>query len=167
MGCRAYGNHTVQWGSLKKVNNKYSVRRLARSLLPIADAIPDHLWEGLPMSEKLSLNDESYLCLLCLKNSTERIAKLYMTYIQLRTSSGQSSPILLAMLGMLCAKTQRLQRHLSEKWPVYMTDKKWHDPDEQMMRLRGLSAESQEALEQICATEMRMLQLVGMMINRS
>ena len=119
------------------------------------------------MSEKLSLNDEAYLCLLCLKNSTERIARLYMAYIQLRTSVGQSPPVLFAMLGMLCTKIQGLQSSLSTKWPTYMTDKKWHDPDEQVAHLSALSTDSQEELEQICGTEMRMLQLVGMMINRS
>ncbi len=114
------------------------------------------------MSEKLSLNDEAYLCLLCLKNSTERITRLYMAYIQLRTGIGHSPPILFAMLWVLFKKIRGLQSRLSEKWPAYMIDKKWHEPHEQMMHLHGLSVESQDALEQICANEMRMLQLVSM-----
>ncbi|MGB1270943.1 MAG: hypothetical protein ACPG5T_02590, partial [Endozoicomonas sp.] len=32
----------------------------------------------------LSCRQESYLCLLCIRDSTERVANLYFSYIQLR-----------------------------------------------------------------------------------
>ena len=119
------------------------------------------------MSGKLTLKDEAYLCLLCLRNSTERIVKLYVTYIQLRSITGDTPPVLMAMLAALCSKREGLQKKLTQSWPDYMQEEKWHDQEEQAERLNELSDETQEELQQICATEMKMLQLVYIMMNRN
>ncbi len=119
------------------------------------------------MSSQLSLRDEAYLCLLCLKNSTERIARLYWTYIQLRSITKDAPPVLMAMLGVLCSKQEGLQQKLKRSWPEYMQEKKWHDLDEQTARLNDLSSETKEELQQICSTEIKMLQLVYIMLNQN
>ncbi|WP_263081654.1 hypothetical protein [Endozoicomonas sp. Mp262] len=118
------------------------------------------------MGSPLSLKDEAYLCMLCLKNSLDRIVRLYWTYIQLRSATGDAPPILFAMLTVLCTKRERLEKKLNLSWPDYMQDRKWHDQEEQMANLKGLSHETQEELQQICATELKLLQLVCLMINR-
>lgn len=117
------------------------------------------------MNGKLSLKDEAYLCLLCLRNSTERIITLYICYIQLRSINGDFPSILMTMLMVLCLKQQGLQKKLAQSWPEYMVEKKWHSMEEQTARLSNLSEETQMELQQICNTEAQLLQLVYTMIK--
>lgn len=115
----------------------------------------------------LSCRDESYLCLLCIRDSTERIANLYFSYIQLRhTLSAQVPPLLLAMMMLLQEKRNGLEDKLREHYPDYMAAGKWHDRDEQSRSLACLSEDSREDLQKICVTEMRMLLLVSEMMGR-
>ncbi len=117
--------------------------------------------------QRLSFRDECYLCLLCLRDSTERIAKLYWRYIQMRqTLSSEVSPILITMLAVLISKQQGLQKKLVSTYEDDMIRMKWHAPDEQNARLACLSDESQNDLQKICATEMRMILLLDQMMKR-
>ena len=110
--------------------------------------------------------EEAYLSLLCLRDSTQRIANLYWTYIELRTLTGQAPPILLIMLNVLCEKQQGLQDKLEESFPEAMAEEKWHDQNEQVGHLSDLSEETQQDLQKICATEMQMILLVSAMMQR-
>ena len=119
--------------------------------------------KGYLMGSKLTSKDEAYLSLLCLKNSTERIAKLYTTYIQIRSITGSPPPMLMAMLHILCSKREGIQRKLAGSWPDYMQNKKWHAYEEQSAKIRDLTDETQQKLEQIFNTEILMLELVYIM----
>ncbi|MDP0561636.1 MAG: hypothetical protein QS721_04605 [Candidatus Endonucleobacter sp. (ex Gigantidas childressi)] len=118
------------------------------------------------MSTKLSFKDEAYLCLLCLKNSTERMVKWYVMYIQLRSIVGDIPPLLIAVLASLCTKTKGLQKKLIQSWPNYMQEEKWHDQKDQAVLLNDLSNETQEELRQVCIAEMKLLQLIYIMTNK-
>ena len=114
----------------------------------------------------LSLQDESYLCLLCLRDSTQRIAHLYLTYIQLRQRYSHEAPMVLyTVLWILCEKRAGLESKLQEHYPHYMSQGKWHDSEEQHEQLRNLSQESREDLHQICSTEMKLLALISEMMK--
>ncbi|WOG27758.1 hypothetical protein [Endozoicomonas sp. 8E] len=110
--------------------------------------------------------EEAYLSLLCLRNSTFRIAQLYWTYIKLRSLTGQAPPILIIMLSVLWEKQQGLHNRLVAAYPEDMAAEKWHGQDEMNDRLGDMSRETQEDLQKICQTEMQMLQLVGMMMKQ-
>ncbi len=110
--------------------------------------------------------EEAYLSLLCLRDSTQRIANLYWTFIELRTLTGQAPPILLIMLNVLCEKRQGLQDNLVISFPQSMADEKWHDQNEQVSHLSELSEETQQDLQKICAMEMQMMLLVSAMMRR-
>ncbi|MRI33198.1 hypothetical protein EOPP23_09400 [Endozoicomonas sp. OPT23] len=110
--------------------------------------------------------EEAYLSLLCLRDSTQRIANLYWTYIELRALTGQAPPILLIMLSKLCEKQQGLQDKLVNSFPEDMAAEKWHDQNEQVSNLSHLSEETQQDLQKICATEMQMMLLVSAMMQR-
>ncbi|MGI9274832.1 MAG: hypothetical protein ACR2PT_08295 [Endozoicomonas sp.] len=113
----------------------------------------------------MSHQEETYLCLLCLRDSTARIARLYWTYINLRFLYGDVPPVLLMMLSVLCDKRQGLHQRLKTNFPEYMAAKKWHGQEEQNHHLGEMSDESQADLKQICTTEMRMLQLISVMME--
>ena len=116
---------------------------------------------------KMSQQDESYLCLLCLKGSTERIAHLYLTYIKLRQNySHEVPPVLFTVLMILYDKRQGLMDKLEEHYSSYMTDGKWHDAEEQNTRFGDMTQESREDLQQICSTEMRLLMLITEMMKQ-
>lgn len=117
------------------------------------------------MDSQLSIKDEAYLCLLCLKSSLERIIGLYWIYIQLRSIAGRLSPLPLAMVAVLGAKQAGLEKKLCQSWPDYMQNRRWHQPQEQIAQVRSLSPESQSELGRVCATELKMFQLVSMMIH--
>ncbi|WP_062260601.1 hypothetical protein [Endozoicomonas arenosclerae] len=110
--------------------------------------------------------EEAYLALLCLRNSTFRIAQLYWTYIKLRSLTGQAPPILIIMLSTLWEKQQNLHDKLLAAYPEDMASEKWHGLEEMNDRLGDMSIETQEDLQRICQTEMQMLQLVGMMMKQ-
>ncbi|PJE78630.1 hypothetical protein CI610_02419 [invertebrate metagenome] len=114
----------------------------------------------------MSHNDESYLCLLCLRNSTERIARLYWCYIQMRTQSGDLPVMLPAMLLVLCQKREKLHQTLLTRWPEYMENGKWHGEDTMTRNLSRLSTDSQEDLHRISETELKMLYLVNTMMRQ-
>lgn len=119
------------------------------------------------MTGKMSLQDESYLCLLCLKDSTERIAQLYLTYIQLRQNySHEVPPILFTVLIALHDKRQGLIEKLEDHYPSYMAARKWHDAEEQSAQLGNMTQESRDDLQQICSTEMRLLLLITEMMKQ-
>ena len=118
------------------------------------------------MSTKLSFKDEAYLCLLCVKNSTERMVKWYVTYIHLRSVIGDISPVLIAALASLHTTATGLQKKLIKLWPSYMQEEKWHNQKEQAARLHNISNDSQEELRQVCITEIKLFQLVYIMINK-
>ena len=109
--------------------------------------------------------EETYLCLLCLRDSTARIAQLYWTYINLRSIYGDVPPVLLMLLSVLCEKQSGLQQRLLEHFPEFMAAQKWHGQEEQGAHLGEMSDESQADLEQICTTELRMLQLISTMLQ--
>ena len=111
-------------------------------------------------------NEEAYLCLLCLRDSTKRIAQLYWTYINLRTLSGPVPTILIVMLSVLCEKQEGLHKHLIDTFPENMKQKKWHNQSEQNAKLVEMTTETQQELQQICATEMTMILLIGKMMER-
>ena len=116
--------------------------------------------------ERLSPQDEAYLCLLCLKDSTERIAQLYLTYIKLRQNySYEVPPVLFAVLLTLHDKRKGLLEKLEKHYPEYMIAGKWHDAEEQNTRLGNITQESRDDLHQICATEMRLLMLITEMMK--
>ena len=116
---------------------------------------------------KMSLMDESYFCLLCLHDSTERIVKLYYTYIQFRQLlTGEAPPVLVTMLLVLQEKKNGLHDRLLSVYPSYMASGKWHDQGEQIGNIDCLSDESRTDLQQICATEMKLLLLVSEMMRR-
>ena len=112
------------------------------------------------MSNKLVASDEAYLCILCLRNSTERIIKLYLSYMKLRSLTGGVQPVLVGMLMVLHGKFSGLQEKLVRSWPEYTKEKKWHNIDEQMEKLTDLSEDTQQELQQICSTEAQLLQVV-------
>ena len=117
-------------------------------------------------SQQMSRQDETYLCLLSLRDSTGRIAHLYYSYIQLRQAiSGEAPPVLITMLLVLQQKKEGLHQQLLEAFPEYMASGKWHDQNEQINHLNYLSAESREDLQQICSTEMRLLLLISSMMK--
>ena len=118
-------------------------------------------------SWQMSLHDESYLCLLSLRDSTGRIARLYYSYIQLRLAiAGKAPPaVLLSMLLVLQQKRENLHQQLLDNYPEYMAEARWHDQDEQIARLVNLSEESRTDLQQICTTEMKLLLLISEMIK--
>ena len=118
-------------------------------------------------SRQMSLYDESYLCLLSLRDSTGRIARLYYSYIQLRQMiAGEAPPVLITMLLVLQKKKENLHRKLLDSYPDYMTRKRWHNQDEQVAQLAHLSEESRADLQQICSTEMKLLVLISEMDER-
>jgi hypothetical protein len=110
--------------------------------------------------------EEAYLALLCLRNSTVRIAQLYWTYIKLRSLTGQAPPILIIMLSVLWEKQQGLHDNLVSSFPEDMAAKKWHAQDEMTDHLADMSEETQADLQKICSTEMQMLQLVSLMMRQ-
>ena len=114
----------------------------------------------------MSHNEEAYLCLLCLRDSTQRIARLYWTYINLRGLSGPVPPVLIVMLNILNEKQQGLHQHLIDSFPDNMEQKKWHDQEEQSAKLSEMTTETQQELQQICTTEMTMIMLIGQMMER-
>ncbi|WP_157673429.1 hypothetical protein [Endozoicomonas ascidiicola] len=115
----------------------------------------------------MPIEDESYLCLLCLRNSTERIAMLYFTYIRLRQQvSGDTPTVLIGMLLVLQEKRNSLQEKLESHYPEKMAAGLWHDSSEQMSKLDFLSDESRESLQQICISEIKMVVLISEMANR-
>ena len=79
---------------------------------------------------------------------------------------GNAPPILIAVLSALCAKSKGLQQKLIRSWPEYMQDYKWHCHDEQAVKIQYLSNENKEDLHQICATEIKLLQVVYLMISK-
>lgn len=116
---------------------------------------------------KMSLRDESYFCLLCLHDSTERIVKLYCTYIQFRQLlTGEVPPVLVTMLLVLQEKQNGLHERLLKVYPGYMASGKWHNQGDQLEYLDYLSEESRGDLQQIYATEMKLLILVSEMMKR-
>ena len=116
---------------------------------------------------KMSLRDESYFCLLCLHDSTERIVKLYYTYIQFRQLlTGEAPPVLITMLLVLQEKKNGLHHRLVKAYPSYMAAGRWHDQDDQLNHLDSLSDESRADLQTICATEMKLLLLVSEMMKK-
>ncbi len=115
---------------------------------------------------QMSLQDESYLCLLCLRDSTERIACLYISYIKLRQSFAQDVPVVLfSVLIMLHEKYNGLEDKLVSLYPGYMTNGKWHNPEEQHKQLGLMTQESRDDLQQICQTEMKLLLLITEMMK--
>lgn len=117
-------------------------------------------------SNVLPIEDESYLCLLCLRDSTERIVMLYFNYIKLRqTISGDTPAVLIGMLMVLQEKYSGLQEKLLQYYPDNMASGKWHDRDEQNKFLGYLSEESRESLQQICMAEMKMILLISQMME--
>ena len=110
--------------------------------------------------------DEAYLCLLCLRDSTRRIARLYWTYINMRTLSGQVPPVLIVMLSVLWEKQDGLHQRLLEAYPSAMAQGKWHDQAEQNRKLGEMTEETQQELQKICMTEMTMLLLIKQMIEQ-
>ena len=114
----------------------------------------------------MSHHEEAYLCLLCLRDSTRRIARLYWTYINLRTLSGEVPPILVVMLGVLCDKQDGLHQRLLDSYPDDMEQGKWHDQTEQSQKLSEMTEETQQELQKICMTEMTMIMLVGKMMEQ-
>lgn len=116
---------------------------------------------------KMSLRDESYFCLLCLHDSTERIIKLYYTYIQFRQFlTGESPAVLVTMLLVLQEKKNGLNDRLTKAYPNYMAAEKWHNQNDQIKYLDCLSDESRADLQTICATEMKLLLLVSEMMKK-
>ena len=116
---------------------------------------------------KMSLRDESYFCLLCLHDSTERIVKLYYTYIQFRQLlTGEAPAVLVTMLLVLQEKKSGLHDRLLRAYPGYMASEKWHDQGDQIDHLECLSDESRTDLQTICATEMKLLLVVSEMMKR-
>ncbi len=116
---------------------------------------------------KMSLRDESYFCLLCLHDSTERIIKLYYTYIQFRQLlTGEAPAVLVTMLLVLQEKKNGLNDRLTKAFPGYMTAGKWHNQSDQIDYLDSLSDESRADLQTICATEMKLLLLVSEMMKK-
>ena len=110
--------------------------------------------------------EEAYLSLLCLRDSTARIAQLYWTYIELRSLASYAPPVLILMLNVLCEKRQSLQDKLLANFPEEMSAEQWHLMDEQIDHLPELSEDTQEALQRICANELQMLQLVSAMMQQ-
>ncbi|MFK0571756.1 hypothetical protein [Endozoicomonas sp.] len=115
----------------------------------------------------LPIADESYLCLLCLRDSTERIVMLYFNYIKLRQAiSGDTPAALIGMLMVLQEKHNGLKEKLLQYYPENMASGKWHDRDEQNEFLGYLSEENREFLQQICITEMKMMLLISQMMEQ-
>ena len=115
----------------------------------------------------LPVEDEAYLCLLCLRDSTGRIVMLYSNYIRLRQRvSGKAPFVLLGMLMVLQKKWSQLQKKLLSSYPHNMAVGKWHDLQEQTEPLSHLSEESRDSLQQICLTEMKMMTLVSQMMQQ-
>ena len=84
----------------------------------------------------LPIEDESYLCLLCLRDSTERIVMLYFNYIKLRQEISRDTPaVLIGMLMVLQEKHHGLQEKLLQYYPDNMATGKWHD---RMSRMNSL-----------------------------
>lgn len=118
-------------------------------------------------STTLPIEEESYLCLLCLRDSTERIVMLYFNYIKLRQEISRDTPaVLIGMLMVLQEKSNGLQDKLLQFYPENMADGKWHDRDEQNEFLGYLSEDSRESLQQICLTEMKMMMLISQMMEQ-
>ena len=118
-------------------------------------------------ANSLPVEDESYLCLLCLRDSTERIVMLYFNYIKLRQEISRDTPaVLIGMLMALQEKHNGLQEKLLLYYPDNMAAGKWHDRDEQNDCLGYLSEDNRESLQQICLTEMKMMMLVSEMMGR-
>ncbi|WP_419533768.1 hypothetical protein [Endozoicomonas sp.] len=115
----------------------------------------------------LPIEEESYLCLLCLRDSTERIVMLYFNYIKLRQEISRDTPaVLIGMLMVLQEKHNGLQEKLLQYYPDNMATGKWHDRDEQNEFLGYLSEDSRESLQQICLTEMKMIMLISQMMEQ-
>ena len=114
----------------------------------------------------MSPHEEAYLCLLCLRDSTRRIAGLYWTYINLRSLSGDVPPVLILMLGVLNEKQEGLHQRLLENYLDDMEQGKWHEQEEQYQKLSEMTEETQQELQKICITEMTMIQLVGKMMEQ-
>lgn len=110
--------------------------------------------------------EEAYLSLLCLRDSTARIARLYWTYINLRSISGQAPSVLIIMLSVLTDKERGLHEKLLSAYPEDMAAGKWHDQEVQNSKLGEMTIETQEDLQKICLTEMKMMQLVSVMISQ-
>lgn len=118
-------------------------------------------------STALPIEDESYLCLLCLRDSTERIVMLYFNYIKLRQEISRDTPaVLLGLLMVLQEKHNGLQDKLLQYYPENMAAGKWHDRNEQNEFLGYLSEDSRESLQQICLTEMKMMMLISQMMEQ-
>ena len=117
--------------------------------------------------DTMSLHDESYLCLLCLRDSTERMAQLYLAYIKLRQNyTHEVPPVLLTVLIILHDKRESLEDKLQATFPAYMAETKWHDPDEQGNQLSNMTEESRKDLQQVCSTEMKLLMLITEMMKQ-
>ncbi|AMO58669.1 hypothetical protein GZ77_17785 [Endozoicomonas montiporae] len=114
----------------------------------------------------MSHQEEAYLCLLCLRDSTRRIARLYWTYINLRTLSGDVPPVLIVMLNVLCNKQDGLHQKLLNSYPDDMEQGKWHDQSVQNKKLSEMTLETQQELQKICTTELTMIMLVGKMMEQ-
>ena len=115
----------------------------------------------------LSQQDEAYLCLVCLRSSTQRIAGLYLTYIQLRQKLSHEVPtVLFTVLLILQDKYAGLTETLESHYPEYMAVDKWHQPDEQSQQLALMTQESRDDLQQICTTEMKLLMLISEMMKQ-
>lgn len=115
----------------------------------------------------LSIEDETYLCLLCLRDSTARIVVLYANYIKLRQGvSGKTPLLLIGMLMTLQKKWSQLQNRLQSRYPQKMATGKWHEQQEQIEILSHLTEDSRNSLQQICQTEMKVMTLVSEMIKQ-
>ncbi|MGI2028760.1 hypothetical protein [Endozoicomonas acroporae] len=117
-------------------------------------------------ADSLPIEDESYLCLLCLRDSTERIIMLYFNYIKLRQEISRDTPaVLIGMLMVMQEKHKGLQEKLLHYYPDNMAAGKWHDRDEQNECLGYLSEDNRQSLQQICLTEMKMMMLISQMME--
>ena len=114
----------------------------------------------------MPIQDEAYLCLLCMRDSTERIVLLYLTYIHLRLSVSRDIPPALIGMSLLLQERRnslqdKLETHHSEK----MASGLWHEFQEQSQQLSFLSEENRCLLQQICISEMRMMALMAEMMT--
>lgn len=117
-------------------------------------------------NQQLSQHDETYLCLLSLRDSTGRIVQLYYNYLQLRQAfTGEAPPVLVTMMLALQQKKENLHQKLLKAFPKYMESGKWHQQEVLTDRLNYLSDESKKDLQQICSTEMKLVLLISQMMQ--
>ena len=115
----------------------------------------------------LSEQEESYLCLLTIQESMERLVKLVSSYIDLRIMLNHELPLeLIEHALILNHKYQSLSINLERFFPDYMQEQKWHNQFQRHRQLPRLSTESQAALERMGQHEIQLLWLINHMTRQ-